>query len=110
MVSDAGLIAENLVPNQWALFFEGGSALPAGGIPFADGLLCVGGPYAGIKFVKVNAAGVAGPVDAYWSGFGPNAHLPGDTSYYQCYYRDHYSTACGAGWNLTNGVKVKWTP
>jgi hypothetical protein len=110
-VGDAGLVAENLVPNQWALFFEGSAALPAGGIPFADGRLCVGGPYAGIKLVKVNAAGIAGPIgDVWWSGLGPNAHMPGDTSYYQCYYNDPFTTVCGSRWNLTNGVKMGWTP
>ena len=107
----ASLIAENLIPNQWALFFEGSSAFSGGGVPFADGLLCVGGPYAGIKFVKVDAVGVAGPVEDLWySGLGWEVHLPGDTSYYQCFYKDPISSACGTTWNLTNGVKVNWTP
>lgn len=109
--NDAQLIAENLPPNQWALFFEGGSTIPSGGMPFADGLLCVGGPYAGVKFVMADAMGTAGPVgDLWYRGLGEAAHWPGDTSYYQCYYRDTYSTVCGAGWNLTNGVEVGWTP
>ena len=110
LTDGAKIIAEGLIPNQWALFFEGGSVLPAGSMPFADGVLCVGAPYAGVKFIKADAMGVAGPIDSIWfMGLGWEAHLPGDTSYYQCYYNDPYSTVCGSGWNLTNGVIIPWS-
>ena len=111
--ADARLLAENLPPNQWALFFEGGSTLPAGGMSFADGMLCVGGPYAGVQFVMADAAGVAGPItDIYYKGLPYMAnHMPGNTTYYQCYYHTPGGlSVCGASWNLTNGVKLMWTP
>jgi len=110
--ADAWLLAENLIPNRWALFFEGGSTLPAGGMPFRDGVLCVGAPYAGVQFALVDGTGVAGPImDIFYKGlpYMPN-HMPGDTSYYQCYYMESGGGVCGGGWNLTNGVKLMWTP
>jgi len=111
-VADARLMAENLIPYRWALFFEGGSTLPSFGAPFYDGILCVGAPYAGVQFVVADVTGVAGPItDIFYKGlpYMPN-HLPGYTSYYQCFYNDDAYGVCGTRWNLTNGVKLTWTP
>ena len=35
--------------------------------------------------------------------------VPGETKYYQYWYRDPISSPCGALFNLTNGLQVAWT-
>ncbi len=111
--NDAGLAADNLPVNGWALFFEGATTLPGGSMPFVDGLLCVGGPYRGLQFVQAGPSGGAETtVDLVTPpGGGGFMHTAGETTYYQCYYHTPgpYSV-CGSSWNLTNGVSRIWTP
>lgn len=111
--NDAGLVAENLLQNRWSLFFEGGSVISAGAIPFRDGLLCVGGPYLGLQFVMSGQTGVAQTTGSLVSppGLPTQDHTAGSTTYYQCYYNTPgASSVCGLGWNLSNGVALTWAP
>lgn len=112
-VNNAGLIAGNLPQYRWALFFEGGSVIGAGSIPFFDGVLCVGGPYLGLQFVMSGPLGVAQTTIDLASppGLPGVFHSPGETTYYQCFYNTPGgSSVCGTNWNLTNAIEVLWTP
>ena len=35
---------------------------------------------------------------------------PGDTKYYQCWYRNPLNSPCGYQFNTTNGYAVTWLP
>jgi len=110
--NDAGLAADNLPSNGWVLFFEGDTTLPGGALPFADGLLCVGGPYRGLQFMTAGSSGGAGTTVDLVSPPGSGImHSPGETTYYQCYYHTPGAySVCGSSWNFTNAVSRTWTP
>ncbi len=105
---DLVLQAFDSVPNSPGLFFSGLNEVASGqGAPFGDGLRCAGGQ---IKRLQVVVAGFFGdaattlPIDQ----LEPLA--PGDTRYYQWWYRDNNSLPCGTPFNLSNGLKVDWIP
>ena len=82
-------------------------------MPFAGGLLCVGGPYLGLQFLMAGPTGGAETtVDLVTPPAGGGImHLPGETTYYQCFYHTPAGpSACNTSWNLTNGVSRIWTP
>ena len=102
-----GLRGTNLVGMQ-ASFFQGTSAGP--GLPYGDGLLCVGG-----TVVRLGVAAIAGGEARFPSPGEPpisaraGVVAPGSRAY-QIAYRDPLG-ACGtASWNLTNGLRVDWIP
>jgi hypothetical protein len=108
-VDDAGLVASDLPTNGWALVFQGNSTLGGGGSPFADGVLCVGGPYLGLQFLMADGLGVAQTSRSLVDASNLMGLGPGSEVYYQCYYHDPIGP-CGTNWNLTNGVRWIWTP
>ena len=94
-----------------------GSSSVAGGLPFGDGVRCVGGnlqrlylrnaangvfeaPLAGEPGVRARSAALGDTI--------PN----GSTRYYQAYYRDPSAGFCpapqGSTYNITNAVAVTW--
>lgn len=93
--------ALDLPPTAVTLLYSGTSAIDPG-VPFGDGLQCVGG--AMIRHVAQQA--VAGTVIAAQDVRSPAyaGVLPGDTRYYQVLYRD--PDAGGAGFNTTDAVAV----
>lgn len=105
------LIAENAIPGQPGLFFEGQTALNGGdGIAFGDGLRCVGVGVIRIAVKVPNGSGTAN----YGPGFGDapistvTGAMPGDTRFYQFWYRNPVGSPCGSGFNLTNAVQINW--
>jgi len=106
--SNASLIASEVVPNRWVLFIQANNALGFGnGVPFRDGLLCIGGSYVGLQFIRANTAGVAKTtVDINSVGGG----FAGDLKRFQAYYQNPISSVCGTNWNLTNGLELTWVP
>lgn len=92
------------------------SATQAGGglgLPFGDGLLCVGSPIkrlatkTGSNGFQAFGAGVSGDPQISVAGLIPPA---GGTFYYQVWYRNNASFCTSATSNLSNGVRVVWTP
>ena len=98
------LHACGLVPNQPALLFVGEAAIAGGnGFAFGDGLRC-----AGVSVVRLGVQTPDGTGSATWGaglqsagGWGP-----GDTRYFQVWYRNPTGSPCGSGFNLTNGLEV----
>ena len=76
------------------------------GVPFGDGLRCVGRNMVRLGVQTPDSAGSAiwGP-DLGTSG----AWAAGDTRYFQVWYRD-VAGPCGSGFNLTNGMEVLFLP
>jgi len=105
-------------PTALSIFLQGNTEF-AGGIPFGDGVRCIGGVLKRL-FVR-NAVGgtVAAPV-----GGDPSVHVrsralgDGITSAqsrsYQVYYRDNVLTFCpspaGNAWNVGHAVRLTWIP
>ena len=104
-----------LPPTASALLFQGtefqNGAL---GAPFGDGLRCAGGSVQrlGARFAVGGSAafghGVPGDTAISVAGAVP----PGTVSLraYQIWYRNVASFCTPAGFNLSNGVRVVWTP
>lgn len=99
------LTASALVPAQAGVYFQGDVALGGGeGVPFGGGLRCAGGHVVRLETRVADAAGASHttlPIAA------AGAVQPGDTRYYQLYYRDP-AASCGASFNATNGLAVFW--
>ncbi len=99
-------------PNATGLFFQGTAQAGAGnGAQFGDGLRCVAGSAIrlGVKTASGGASTYPGPSDLPVSvkGIVPPG---GATRYYQHWYRDVAFYCTPSGFNLTNGVRIAWTP
>ena len=96
--------ASQLPPNKPALLFAGDAAMP--GIPFGDGVLCVGGVIQRLDVFFSDGAG-----DASW---GPNIASgqswgAGTMRNFQVWYRDP-AGPCSSGFNVSNGVQLTFGP
>ena len=90
-------------PNQPSLLVQGASLTS---VPFKDGLLCTGNPTERLEVLHLNADGIAVSTSSIVSA-GDVA--PGDTRYYQVWYRDPGGVSpCGTGSNLSQGLVVDW--
>jgi hypothetical protein len=94
-----------------ALYYQGTAAISGGvGSAFGDGLSCAGGGLIRLG-VEVNTGGASfypGPGDAAVSASG--AVTTAGERVYQVLYRDSLSFCTAATFNLTNGLRVRWTP
>jgi hypothetical protein len=100
------LLADDIVPGEFALFFFGFSPLdPA---PFGDGWLCVAPPMVRLNpAVSVDPAGqVLRPVD--FTSPPTDTFAPGDVLFFQCWYRDP-CVGC-AGFNFTHAMSATLCP
>lgn len=96
-------------PNQFGLVFVGPSLDSA---PAGDGRRCIGGSLKRYPVKQSDSAGnfTLGPneVVSFAANFPPGFQpLPGDTWYYQAFYRDPFGP-CGATFNTTNAMSVLW--
>jgi len=99
-------------PNATGLYFQGTAMANLGfGIQFGDGLRCVGGTNLRLA-VKTASGGVSGYPDAGDQPITVVGMLPGlgATRYYQLWYRDVAQFCTPSGFNLTNGLRIVWTP
>ncbi|MBI5434838.1 MAG: VCBS repeat-containing protein [Planctomycetes bacterium] len=103
-----------LPTNTTLVFMQSASQAGGGlGLPFGDGLLCVGSP---IKRLATKAGN--GGAQSFGSGIGSDPKISiaglippaGGTFYYQVWYRNNASFCTAATSNLSNGVRIVWTP
>jgi len=100
------LEARRCPPNRPGLFYYGTTPIQA---PFGDGFRCAGG--ATRRLYPIVAADNAGfaqfqlDFTAAPLGQGPGMVEPGDTRYFQFWFRDQGGPG-GTGFNLTNGQQV----
>ncbi len=107
--------AYGLPPAASALLFQGDAEQSGGlGAVFGDGLRCAGGAVLrlGTRFASGGAVsfghGVPGDAPISVNGAIPAGTVSLRT--YQLWYRNAASFCTPSGFNLTNGVRVVWTP
>lgn len=100
------------MPGQFALFYYGGAAVE---VPFGDGYRCVGSGCCGIwRLNPVQPLDMFGDLGRDLdftsppAGAGGGKIAPGDTIYFQLWYRD--PAAGGSGFNLSNGLQATFCP
>lgn len=104
VTSDSVVLLGSQMPNTPTLYFQGTAA--TSGV-FGDGLRVAGGTVLRLG-TRVNVNGASsfpaqgGPA---LSSFGV---LPGDTRYYQAWFRDNATFCTSDKFNLTNGVRITW--
>ncbi len=104
------LFATGLEPGNSGLYFQADNDLSPGSI-WGDGLRCAGGNLKRLQVRFADAAGASSTTIGI-SGKAGNVQ-PGDTKYYQCWYRTNVDPPCGAGvndFNTSNGYAVTWAP
>lgn len=108
------LRASGLLNTTVGLFFQGNSQQNAGaGSSFGDGLLCVNQAVVRMEIRFATNASMAfgqdvpGDPSVAADGLVPAA---GATRYYQVWYRDPAMFCTTSTFNLTNGVRIVWTP
>jgi hypothetical protein len=93
---------EQARPSQPGMIVQGATLT---GVPFKDGILCMGNPTERVEVAFTNASG-----DAMTVGDIPALGnvSPGDTRHYQYWYRDPALTPCGSGSNFSQGLTIDW--
>ena len=107
-ISTGGLVltGSQLIPSQPGLYFQGNNAINGGdGTQFGDGLRCAGG---GVIRMQVRFADSNGSSQTNIDIPSTGGALPGDTKYYQLWYRDPVTSPCGSLFNLSNGVEITY--
>lgn len=101
--NDLVLTADGCPPSTFGLFFHGDQTQQ---IPFGNGVRCIGGNVLRVGIVPVNAMGSASlSFDASASAL---PIPPGTRRYFQFWYRN--TMAGGAGFNLSDGMSVRFCP
>jgi hypothetical protein len=107
--NDVSLCSDNAPAGKFGQFFYG--VQPAH-MPFGDGVLCVSPFQPGLirlpRLAHIDATGEAIlPID--FTGVGSRGAIqPGQYFYFQFWFRD--AKEGGSGFNLSNGVKARFTP
>ncbi len=106
------LTASGMPATTTCLFFQGSAPVNSpSGVPFGDGLRCVGGTTVRLG-TKTATAGSA----SYPAGADPRISVRGlvpvvgGTRYYQAWYRNAASFCTSSTFNLSNGLRATWLP
>jgi len=108
---DTVKLAGTSMTDAAVLYFQGTSTVNGGaGATFGDGLRCVGGSIVRLA-IKSNVGGSS----LYPESGDPSLHLRGAVTapgerFYQAWYRNAAAFCTAQPFNLTNAVKVVWTP
>jgi photosystem II stability/assembly factor-like uncharacterized protein len=112
---DTWRLEASSVPNGPGMYVQFGSLIAgSAGVAFGDGLLCGPGP-----IVRLGLVAAAQGSSTFPSGATPPSNLPisiggantaGDVRAYQLWYRDAAAFCTSATFNLTNAIRVAWTP
>ncbi len=118
----ASLAADSLVlygvrgqPNNSSMFFQAHNDLDGLGVFLDDGIQCAGGTLKRLQVKLNNSAGNANTTNviSVRSANLGDPLQPGDTRYYQWWFRDNVNPPCGLGVNdanTSNGFMVTWLP
>ena len=87
--------------NQFSLLLQSSSTRS---VLFRDGLICLGNPLHRMELIQLDATGSGSSSVSVVTKGGV---VPGDTRYYQQWYRDP-AGPCGLSSNLTNALIVLW--
>jgi hypothetical protein len=111
MSNDSFALVGTLMPQSFALYFQGTQRLAGGaGLHFGDGLRCVGGSIIRLG-TKLNSGGTS----TYPAAGDPpisvrGANSAGAVRDYQVWYRNAATFCTTATFNLTNGLEATWAP
>ena len=99
-----GFSLAGAVPNQPCILVQGATLI---GMPFKDGLLCMGNPTDRVGRLILDASGAANTtVSIITEGAVPG---PGTTRYYQFWYLDPGGGGpCGIGSNFSNALRIDY--
>jgi len=105
--ADLVFTATSLPQDQPALLYTGVNRIQSGqGVAFGDGLRCTGGAVVrlGVQFTDTLGGASWGPLfsNAPWTA--------GTTRHFQAWYRNNPVSACGSGFNFSNGYTIAFTP
>jgi hypothetical protein len=104
-LNNASLRCTQLPPSASGLFFFGNSGLNPGN-PFGNGRLCVTGGVRRLPVAQAVAGVVTQPQDFTDSAY--SGIQAGDVRFFQFWYRN--TAAGGAGFNLSDGIRVTFCP
>jgi Tol biopolymer transport system component len=107
------LNATGELPNALSIFLQG-NASNAAGVVFGDGVRCAAGSLKRLYVKHASSGAASAPQPGDLSITARSAQLgdplvPGDSRYYQTYYRDPNMAFCPAEtFNVTNAVRIGW--
>ncbi len=100
-----GLNVANVWPKVFGIFFYGPNETS---VPFGNGTMCVAQPFVRSPVFQSFKGSIAWPID--YASMSGSIHpiTPGSVYNFQCWFRD--TAGGGAGFDLTDGYRIAFTP